>query len=73
MGSPSLSVKAVLVVVVDASTSAPQPGARRLCWPGSIQFTESEGEPLMSPFRRTAVRLYQHPDFHIPTAPADSR
>ena len=61
-GSPSLSVKAISAVTVHASTSAPQAGARRLGWLGSIQFTKSEGDPILSspPTRQHPVVLRVH-------------
>ena len=48
-GSSSLLVKAALVVAAHASPAAPQAGARRLRWPGSIEFTGSEEDPEESP------------------------
>ena len=54
-GSPSLSVKAILVVAVHASTAAPQAGARRLRWFGSNRFTESEGDPHNVQYRKSRL------------------
>ena len=65
-GSPSLSVKAILVVAVHASTAAPQAGARRLRWFGSNRFTESEGDPHKTTYRKSrSLRV-----LHAPMRPA---
>ena len=45
-------MKAALVVAAHASPAAPQAGARRLRWPGSIEFTGSEEDPQNDHFQK---------------------
>ena len=45
IGSPSLSVKGMLVAAAHTATAAPRAGLEHLQRPGSGQFTKSEGDP----------------------------